>query len=203
MYQVEEFSDIWVDGCLRNSDGRLMFLSFYGRDGSIMQFISALELGHTERGVNRFHLVGQDQRHPVDVEGTERLAKHSGRLPRQNLFGPLSHVWLYDKGLQSPDRANRIAWVMHVRDARVDAAQQQANTEDKVWRSIVDLSPVVLLPAWRNAVMAWCREKRAVEMLDDPVYPALGRIQATRVSLSDHFVKFISDGVRCGQLCCP
>ncbi|PKO29483.1 MAG: hypothetical protein CVU36_12610 [Betaproteobacteria bacterium HGW-Betaproteobacteria-9] len=202
MYQIEEFSELWVDACLRNSDGRLMFLSYFGRDGSVMQFMASLELGKTERGLNRFHLVDANgQRHPVDVEGTERLGKHAARLPKQNLFGPLSHNWIYDKTLQSPDRANRIAWVMH----RPADGQMRAPTEvdalyRKAWQAMVDLSPVALLNHWRQPCMDWCREKRAVELLDDPVYPALGQVMALRVSLSDHFVQFVSDGVRDGLL---
>lgn len=202
MYRIEEFSELWVDDCLRNSDGRLMFLSYFGRDGSVMQFMAALELGKTERGLNRFHLVdGHGQRHPVDVEGTERLGKHAARLPRQNLFGPMSHNWLYDKGLQNPDRANRIAWVMH-RSVDGDKLAPDALSAlfDKAWNVMVDLSPVALLDHWRQPCLDWCKEKRAVEILDDPVYPALGQVMALRVSLSDHFVQFVSDGVRDGLL---
>ena len=199
MYRIEELSEIWVDACLRNSDGRLMFLSYFGRDGSVMQFLATLELGRTERGLNRFHLVGPDgQRHPVDVEGTERLGKHASRLPRQNLFGPLTHNWIYDKTLQNPDRANRIAWVMHRVGA--ETTQHEQPLYDKVWAAMVDLSPVALLDHWREPCLNWCREKRAVELLDDPVYPAIGQVMAMRVSLSDHFVEFVSDGVRSGLL---
>lgn len=202
MYRIEEFSELWVDDCLRNSDGRLMFLSYFGRDGSVMQFMAALELGKTERGLNRFHLVdGHGQRHPVDVEGTDRLGKHAARLPRQNLFGPMSHNWMYDKGLQNPDRANRIAWVMHrPADGEKQAPNEVSALFDKAWNVMVDLSPVALLDHWRKPCLEWCREKRAVELLDDPVYPALGQVMALRVSLSDHFVQFVSDGVRDGLL---
>lgn len=45
LYQIEEFSDIWADACLRDSEGRLMFLSVYGRDGVLMQMLAAFELG--------------------------------------------------------------------------------------------------------------------------------------------------------------
>jgi hypothetical protein len=202
MYRIEEFSEIWADACLRSSEGRLMFLSYYGRDSSVMQFLAALELGRTERGLNRFHLVDeQGQRHPVDVDGTDRLGKHASRLPRQNLFGPLSHNWIYDKSLQTPDRANRIAWVMHRPEADARPATSELSVlDDKAWQVMVDLSPVALLDHWRQPCLDWCREKRAVELLDDPVYPALGQVIAMRVSLSDHFVKFVSDGVRIGLL---
>jgi len=114
LYQIEEFSDIWADACLRDSEGRLMFLSVYGRDGVLMQMLAAFELGASQRGVNQIHLVGKDgERHRVDVGDVKRLDKHAGKLPRQNLFGPLNQMWLFDRGMRSPDRANRIGWALH------------------------------------------------------------------------------------------
>ena len=60
MYRIEEFPEVWADACLRDSEGRFMFLSLYGRDGSLMQLLAAMDLGPAERGVQRFHLVDQD-----------------------------------------------------------------------------------------------------------------------------------------------
>lgn len=37
MYQVEEFPEVWADACIRESDGRFLLISLYGRDGSLMQ----------------------------------------------------------------------------------------------------------------------------------------------------------------------
>lgn len=205
MYAIEEFPELWVDACLRSSDGKMMFLSVYGRDGSLMQFMSALELGPKhERGAERFHLVApvaehsceQSARHCVDVVGTDRLAKLAAKLPRQTLFGQLSQMWLFDKALQQPDRANRIAWVL----ARSKAAAHAADTENRVWRTVVDLSPVALLEHWRQPVLSWLRAKGALSELDDSVYPALGNVRALRISLSDHFVGYVSDEVRQGAL---
>ncbi|MFX5689053.1 hypothetical protein ABTD94_21795, partial [Acinetobacter baumannii] len=78
-----------------------------------------------------FHLVGVDgRRHFCDVGGADRLAKHSGRLPRQNLFGPLSHLWIYDKALQAPDLVNRIGWVL----LRGEGSQADLQLELLGWR---------------------------------------------------------------------
>lgn len=201
LYRIEEFPEIFVDACLRDSEGQFMFLSIYGRDGSIMQFIAAMELGGQERGVQRFHLVNSaGERHPVDVGGTDRLTKHDGRLPRQNLFGPLSQMWVFDKRLQQPDRANRIAWVLH-QEAGAKASFDggpvtNVTLQDRVWKTIVGLSPVALLDHWRQPLLTWCENKRATQALGDAIYPAIGPVQAVRVSLTDHFVGFIRDGVK-------
>lgn len=51
MYQVEEFPEVWADACIRESDGRFLFVSLYGRDGSLMQFMAAMQLGNKEGGI--------------------------------------------------------------------------------------------------------------------------------------------------------
>lgn len=193
LYRVEGFADLWADACLRNDEGELMFLSFYGRDASAMQFIAAVELGNkSEAGITRFTLVnGAGQRHLVDVGPVERLGKHSGRLPRQNLFGPLSQLWIYDKRMRSIDKANRIGWIV---------SELQADVDARVWELIKLLSPVALLDAWRAPLTAWCREKGALSQLGTGRYQPIGRVQALRVSLTDHFVRHVSAAVRQRQL---
>ena len=201
LYQIEEFSDIWADACLRDSEGRLMFLSVYGRDGVLMQMLAAFELGASQRGVNQIHLVGKDgERHRVDVGDVKRLDKHAGKLPRQNLFGPLNQMWLFDRGMRSPDRANRIGWALHSSSAARRSAEQAEDYRHRLWQLVNLLSPVALQEHWREPVFQWCREKQAIQALDSRLYPALGNMTAMRVSLSDHFTTFISSSVRMGVL---
>lgn len=191
LYRIEGFADLWADACLRNDDGELMFLSFYGRDASAMQFVAAMELGKSEHGITSFTLVGPTgSRNTAHVGPTERLGKFSGRLPRQNLFGPLSHLWVFDKRLQEIDKPNRIGWVVTSHAGAVDS---------KVWELVKSLSPVALLEHWRDPLLEWCREKDAVHELGQK-FPRIGRLRALRVSITDHFIRRISDGVRSGEL---
>ena len=196
MYRIEEFPEIWADACLRDSEGRFMFLSLYGRDGSLMQLMAAMDLGPAERGVQRFHLIDQSgNRQLVDVGSSDRLAKQAAKLPKQNLFGPLNHLWVFDKSLQTPDRANRIGWALHHESDSVDGGASQ-ELSDQVWLLINALSPVALQEHWRGQILRWCADKGATQLMDSSLYPALGPVQAMRVSLSDHFTTFISQEVR-------
>lgn len=197
LYRIEEFPELFADACLRNSDGEFKFLSFYGRDGSVMQFLAALELGVKDGGSNRLHLVNDaGERHAADVGNAGRLDKFAGRLPKQNLFGPLSQVWLYDKSLLHVDRTNRIGWVLHRGSSEESDAQCGAALLSQAWRMTRQLSPVALLDDWRESLQAWCLEARAFERMDDPRYPPIGGIHGMRVSISDHFLRYVSEGVR-------
>lgn len=201
MYNVEEFPEVWADACVRDSEGRFLFLSVFGRDGSLMQFIAAMELEGKERGVSRFNLIDKDKRrHMIEVGGTDRLSKHSTRFPKQNLFGPLNQMWVFDKGLHEPDRANRIGWALDLAEAEKNSVSVQAALRAKAWQLVNSLSPVALLDHWQDDVMAWCSEKNAIQQMGCDVFPVLGNVNAMRVSLTDHFLAFISDSVKNGRL---
>jgi hypothetical protein len=196
LYRIEQFPELFADACLRNDEGHLKFLSFFGRDGSVMQFLAALELGDKEGGVRSFHLVGGDgERHLVDAAHVKSLSKFSGRLPR-NLFGPLSQTWLYDGSFTEPDRVQRIGWVLHRADAGEDQDQVRQSLLERAWGMTARLSPLALLESWRQPIQSWCLETRSYDPLESPVYRPLGGIRAMRISITDHFLRFVSQGVR-------
>ncbi len=202
MYRVAEFPEVFADACLRDSTGTLRFISLYGRDGSLMQLHAAMQLGQKDGGVSRIHLVDEadGRRHLVEVGSVDRLVKFAGRLPRQNVFGPLSQVWIYDRALVQLDRPNRIGWALSRRHSQLEDGPGGNDLLDKAWDLTRRLSPVALLDAWRPALQAWCLETRAFERLNDPLYPQLGPVDALRVSITDHFVRFISEQVKQGHL---
>ena len=197
LYRVQEFPEVFADACLRDSAGLLRFISVYGRDGSLMQFEAAVQLGHKKGGVSRFHLIGDDStRHAVEVGRADGLSKFSGRLPRQNVFGPLSQLWLYDKALTETDRSNRIGWALHRGSPGQAPIDRLGGLLDQAWELTRKLSPIALQDAWRVELQGWCLDKRAYQRLDDAVYPPLGQVEAMRVSISDHFLRYVSAQVQ-------
>jgi hypothetical protein len=201
MFRIQEFPDVIADACLRDNEGRFLLLSLFGRDGAILQLISAMELPETKGGIQRLHVVDQDAReHLIDVGSTSRLAKFTGRISKRNIFGPLTHVWLYDQALLKPDLANRQMWVLHHDQAGSPNEHRHAEFSNRCWRAIKSLSPVPLLESWRDPVIDWCTETGAIRHLDDPLYPPLGPVQGARVSLGAAFLERISDLVRSGVL---
>ena len=198
LYKLKELSDLYADACVRDESGQLMFLSLYGRDTAIQQLLAAFTLKVTEGGLNAFHLEDADgQAQVVFVGSADRLEKFTGKLPRDNLFGNLAHVWLYDPSLIRPDRSNRVAWVL------VDGVHHESDRLEAIWDCAWGLykllSPVPLLDAWKEAVLARTGGE-LVTLMGETAFPPMGRVVAARVSLPDNFPDAISGMVKAGEL---
>lgn len=205
LYRIEELSDVYVDACIRDHDGDLLFMSAYGRDGMLMHLLSAFTLGNSEHGLRDFHLVDtQGERHLVSVGDASHLDKHSGRLPKQNLFGPISQMWIFKKILNSPDMANRISWVLDYQETSAPVARVDGDAgtdfDTRCWNTLQHLSPIPLLDPWRERIMAWCWEKGVMMGFNAGAFPTLGTVSAVRVSLGQHFVTAVSEMVKAKQL---
>ena len=198
LFKLQELSDLFADACVRDEAGQLMFLSLYGRDTAIQQLLAAFTLKVHEGGLDSFHLQeSTGESHLVHVGNADRLEKFTGKLPRDNLFGNLIHLWLYDPILTRSDRSNRVAWVL------VDGDGGSSGQEEAIWYRVWGLykllSPVPLLDTWQQAVMSRTGNE-VVTLTGETPYPPLGRINAARVSLPDHFPEIVSGMVKAGVL---
>jgi hypothetical protein len=201
LYKLRELTDLYADACVRDEAGELMFLSVYGRDTAVQQLLAAFTLKVSEGGVDRFHLEDVDgESHPVQVGNSERLEKFTGKLPRDNLFGNLAHLWLYDPILTRPDRSNRVAWVLV--EGVDDPSDRNEAIWERAWGLYKLLSPVPLLDAWQAAVLSRTGED-VVTLMNETVHPPLGRIAAARVSLPESFPEIVSGMVKAGELTPP
>lgn len=129
MYVLEEQSDVFVDAAAADHRGQLLFVSVFGRDTSIQQFIARLHEARREGGIEQMTLrrpagaeawlQSEPAGSPSDsasaalqlfVGDPRRLEKHTGRLPR-GLLGNLVHAWIFDPALLEADHATRSGWV--------------------------------------------------------------------------------------------
>ena len=124
LYAVRECSDVFVDAALRDDSGELQFLSIYGRDTALLHFFAAFTLPVSNGGFEAFTLTHEAETHRVTVSKADSLEKLTGRLPRGNLFGNLTHAWLYQGELVKPDRSNRCVLVLRF-DETEDAFAQR------------------------------------------------------------------------------
>lgn len=209
LWGIREFSDVFLDALVRNEAGQLMFASLYGRDTAIQQLLAAFSLPVTSGGVDRITLkpveapprpcdgvagvvplhpetpAGEDHRGVAFIGDASRLTKLAGKLPRRSLFGPVSHVFIYDPMVIDPDTANGRAWVLTFGNEGQDHRQS-------VWAMIQRISPVPLIEAWREPVLAALGEKIVTDLNAKFTWPALGPIQASLIDLGDEFSQAIS-----------
>lgn len=197
MFKVKEVADVFVDGCVRDEAGQVLFLSCYGRDTAIQQLFAAFYLKTAEGGLDYFRLLPSDARTEEEGElvlvgNAERLQKIAGRLPRENLFGNLAQTWIYDTVIVKPDRSNRIAWVVEP-----EPSADESRGTAKVWEIYKLLSPVPLLDHWRDAIVEATMEG-CLTLPSAMTYAPLGRVSAFKVHLPDSFVDVVSSLIKGG-----
>lgn len=187
LYAVRECSDVFADAALRNSDGELMFLSLFGRDTAILQFFASFSLPVTRGGRNGFTLVRGVEEHRIAVTRSDTLEKLTGRLPRGNLFGNLTHVWLYQADTLQADRVNRSALLLRFKET--DEA-----FNERLWQWIRELCPVPLLEHWRAPLLEAFGEQ-LVSPLASSAAPPIGVVDGARLALPADFEWWIAAGV--------
>ena len=204
LYHLREMSDVFVDACVRDATGDLMFLSCYGRDTALTQLFAAFSLSPAEGGFRQLTVDDEDgESHTVSTSRAEGYRKLAGRLPKENLFGNLAQVWIYDPVVLEPDRSNRRGWVFYDR-ARSEAAGgsaadiEQREIDRRIWSMIQRLSPVPLLSHWEQAVRQALGS--AVGDTTDGSFPPLGRVAAYEVRLPDEFAGQVSALVKSGAV---
>ena len=192
MLTIQHYPDLFVDACIRDENAELLFLSLFGRDTSMLQFFAAFSLKRSEGGLLEgeqavFTLLDGERPHSVFVTDPARLEKLSGRLPQRNLFGNLSHTWLYDPRLLRPDHASRSAWLL------CESADPGWRRE-RLWALIKELSPLPLLDHWADALLDGLGA-RIVCPLSDAKAPPVGRVDGYRVALGERFEDVVSAAV--------
>lgn len=187
LFHIEECPDLYVDACVCDEQRKLIFLSAWGRDTAMQEFIARLSLGTAENGLDQFHIVVNDQRIPVFPDSA-LLEKRTTRQLRGTLFGSLLHLWLFDQRCAQPDRANYVAYAL------VDQTQQPYQ---RLWPLVVDTCPLPFLSHWREPVMAILTEHNMLQRLPG----AIGHITAWRLSLQlDVLEKVLGEFIRQGKL---
>ena len=145
------YADAFV---LDRETGNLLFASFWGRDTSLQALLARFSLPLSQGGLAVLELepcgdAGETQR--LSVGDPDRLAKLTGRMPADNLFGNLAQLWLYDSKAVEPDHAGRRALLL------TDAGQPEGGgvpEADKVWELFKTVSHLPLLDHWRPVLVA-------------------------------------------------
>lgn len=145
---------VYADAALADETGNLLFLSLWGRDTAIQELRARLSLPAHEGGLSDLRFEHQRFRR-VQIGDPGRLDSETGRTG-QTLFGPLIHLWLYDRIAQRPDLANRRALML--------CKPGQADT-DRLWALVTEVCHLPLLPHWREAVLETFRSAGWIQYL--------------------------------------
>ncbi|CAH0650589.1 MULTISPECIES: hypothetical protein [Pseudomonas] len=143
LFQIEECPDLYVDACVCDEQRNLVFMSAWGRDTALQEFLARLTLGREENGLEQFHILVDGRSIPV-FPNHDLLEKRTTRQFRGTLFGSMLHLWLFDRRASVPDQANHFAFALLERN---EAPHQ------RLWPLVIETCPLPLLPHWREPVM--------------------------------------------------
>lgn len=172
LYRIDECAELMVDACLCDEQRTLVFLSLWGRDTAVQEFLARLTLGEKEDGLSRFHLLTDEHRSiPVFVGNVERLEKRTTRAFRRTLFGSMLHVWLFDRCCIKPDKANASALALLPKDA--------VSHTERLWTLVRETCPLPLLDHWRDTVLELLQSRSMLT----PLSFALGSLGGYRLAI--------------------
>ena len=190
LYLIDECPDLGVDACVMDENDTLVFISFWGRDTAIQQFIARLTLGAQTCGLEQFHLLADDG-HTVQVKvgNVERLEKRCLRAYRHTLFGSLTNLWLFDQRAINADKANVSAIAL--------MPGADADEEDRLWAMVQETCPLPLLDHWKTHIL---EELRTRQMLTCLPY-VFGSLKGYRLVIDlPVFTNSLRDMIRSGVL---
>lgn len=146
LMSITEAPGLFADAVVTDQS-TLVFLSLWGRDTAIQEFLARLSLPMQDGGLTAFSLEGDGSTY-VQVGGADRLQKDTGRMPKTNLFGDVVHLWLYDRLALSPDYANRRALLFY------RPGEESSALTERLWVLVKDTCHLPLLDHWCETVLA-------------------------------------------------
>lgn len=171
MLEIREVPGIFVDAHLVDDRG-VRFLSLWGRDTAIQEFLARLSLPERDGGLRTFRIGGPGDADActatiTDPDGLMRLtARRSG-----SVFGELVHLWLYDRLAVDADRSNGRALLLQHEGAQ--------NLTDALWQMLKQILWVPVLDHWQDLLLTRLDEMGCVRRLSGY------RIAAFEIDLSD------------------
>ena len=172
LFPILECPELMADACLCDEQRNLVFLSVWGRDTAVQEFLAKLTLGHTDQGLDEFHVVAEDGLElSVSIPNVDRLSKRTTRTFRGTLFGSLIHLWLFDKRCALPDMASASAIAILPKEA--------PDETDRLWQLVQRTCPLPLLDHWRDTVLDELKSRALLSSLSFD----LGPVRAFRLSI--------------------
>lgn len=178
---ISAIRDLFVDALLTDDSGHLIFMSVWGRDTALQEFIARLQLPLSENGIRDFRVIGEQSTKTkyVQIPNVDSLEKMSAKTSRNTVFGQLTQLWIYDKLVAQPDRANHRAIMLY-----------QPGDIPNPWPLVRSVCHLPLLDHWRDAFLDRCRRQSWLRDLE-----GIG-IQGVIVEMDDAVEDVITEMIR-------
>lgn len=149
--------DVYADAYLADDSGRLLFLSVWGRDTALQEFLARLQLPRSENGIREFTLHNGEFKRLVSVPNVDELDKITSKTPSNTVFGVLTHLWIYDQLAIRPDHVNHRALILYdIEEGMPDP-----------WPLMKTVCPLPLLDSWKETFLTRCRQQRWIRPLEN------------------------------------
>ncbi len=162
MFAILNCVDVYVDACVRNEAGQLMFMSVFGRDTATRELMARIQLASGQDSLRELTLQGygpyKGQKHTVQVADAKELDKLTGRLPK-GLYGELTHVWIFHPSIKGVDKGAKRAWIIEH-----GQSLDQDMLKTRVWQTVCELADIPLLQHWREPVLRQIWDSMVFEM---------------------------------------
>lgn len=159
LMQIDVIPDLYADAALVDAYDKLLFLSLWGRDTAIQEFLAGISLANEEGGINSFFLstglrnTGDPMRKLVQIGEAKRLNHFSGRMPASNVFGgDMAHLWIFDRLVTDPDLANRRTIAISKSD-KGSEVKNQPISQSRIWQLTKAICHLPLLDHWADIVI--------------------------------------------------
>jgi len=168
LMQLDAAPELFADAMLVGAYDNLLFLSLWGRDTALQEFLARVSLANHEGGLDRFFLNvgiktnGEPQRKLVQIGKADRLNHHTGRMPTNNVFGNMAHLWLFDRLIAEPDLANRRTMALFKQDETANAQ----TAHHRIWQLAKAICHLPLLDHWADAVINIFYEREWIKDFD-------------------------------------
>jgi hypothetical protein len=186
MMTLSAIADVYADSYLADDSGGLLFLSVWGRDTALHEFLARLQLPRSENGIREFTLTSGEFKKLVRVPNVDELDKATLGVGL-TIFGPLTQLWIYDKLALDPDLINYRALMLHGVERPVDP-----------WPLIKTVCPLPLLDEWRECFLSRCRQHQWIRSMENGV-----GIAGTLIELDDELESMITEMIQLGELTLP
>lgn len=174
IYSMVEIPDLQIDACIKDDNHNLVFLSVWGRDTSIQEFLGRAILNgkSKEYGLELFHVQLDYREIPVYIGDVKRLEKVKQKVSDRSLFGQLTHMWVYDSKCVKADKATHKATLL-----TLDESDEHHTTQ--LWQVVKDLCPLPLLDHWELEILALIEQYQMIK----PLNKVVGTAKAWNIDL--------------------